>query len=193
MTKKTSISGGILIGGGGRRMGGLDKSRLRLPSMQTFADRQHRLLSSHCEDVWFLGDPPASDPVDFEYRLSDSPGEYGPLAGIASGLRRVSERLLVIPCDLPFLGHRVLAQLVNTVESAPIYAATVNRMHPLVSVWHKSHLSAVVRGARESRSVRSVICDLNGQAIVFEAARDFFNVNTPEELTSVHVEWKKRY
>ena len=193
MTKKTSISGGILIGGSGRRLGGLDKSRLRLPSMQTFADRQYRLLSTHCEDVWFLGDTTASEPVDFEHRLNDLPGEYGPLAGIASGLRTVSDRLLVIPCDLPFLGHRVLAQLTNTVGSVPIYAATANRMHALVSVWHKSHLSAVAQGARESRSVRSVICDLNGQAIMFDDERDFFNVNTPEELTSVHLEWKKRY
>ena len=174
-------------------MGGFDKSRLRLPSMQTFADRQYRLLSSHCEDVWFLGDPTASDPVHLEHRLSDLPGEYGPLAGIASGLRRVSDHLLVIPCDLPFLGHRVLAKLVETVGRVPIYAATANRMHPLVSIWHKSHLSEVVRGARESRSVRSVISDLNGQAIVFEDAHDFFNVNTPAELASAHAEWKKRY
>ena len=143
--------------------------------------------------MWFLGDPTASDPVHLEHRLSDLPGEYGPLAGIASGLRRVSDRLLVIPCDLPFLGDRVLAQLVNTVGSVPIYAATANRTHPLVSVWHKSNLSAVAQGARESRSVRSVICDLNGQAVVFENARDFFNVNTPEELQSVYLDWKKRY
>ena len=105
----------------------------------------------------------------------------------------MSDHLLVIPCDLPFLGDRVLAQLVNTVGSVPIYAAIANRTHPLVSVWHKSHLSEVAQGARESRSVRSVICDLNGQAIVFENARDFFNVNTPAELAIGVLRLEKRY
>ena len=171
-------------------MGGLDKSRLLLPSMQTFADRQYRLLASLCQDVWFLGLPASSDPFDFEQRLSDLPGEYGPLAGIASGLRNVSDRLLVIPCDLPFLGQRVLAKLLNTVDSAPTYAATASRMHPLVSVWHKSHLPAVAQGARESRSVRSVVRELKGKAVFFEDERDFFNVNTPEDLRSVHADLK---
>ena len=174
-------------------MGGVDKSRLLLPSMQTFGDRQYRLLSSLCQDVWFLGLPNSSFPVDCEQRLSDLPGEYGPLAGVATGLRTVSDRLLVIPCDLPFLGHRVLTQLVNTVDSAPIYAATENRLHPLVSVWHNSHLPAVALGAREGRSVRSVLRALNGQAVFFEDERDFFNVNTPEDLTSIHAELKNRY
>ena len=174
-------------------MGGLDKSRLRLPSMQTFADRQHTLLSSLCQDIWFLGHSLSAESVNSERTLSDLPGEFGPLAGIASGLRRVSDRLLVIPCDLPFLGHGVLAQLVNTVGSAPIYAATADRIHPLVSVWHKSHLPAVALGARESRSTRSVLRDLNGQAVIFEDERDFFNVNTPEALTSVYTDLKKTH
>ena len=193
MKKSSSIAGGILVGGSGRRLGGVDKSRLRLPSKQTFADRQHKLLLSLCDDVWFLGHSSSSESVEYEQRLPDFSGEYGPLAGIASGLRTVAERLLVIPCDLPYISRRVLAQLIQTEGSTPIYAGTATQTHPLVSVWHKSHLPAVVEGARESRSVRSVLSDLNAVLVLFGEERDFLNVNTPADLALVNAVASKCY
>jgi molybdopterin-guanine dinucleotide biosynthesis protein A len=107
-----SITGLLLAGGMGRRMGGRDKWLLDLDG-QTMASRViERLLpqvgrlpinANRNLDTWrAYGLPVVSDQIG---------GFSGPLAGMHAGLRACSTPwLLTVPCDSPFLPLDLVSQ-----------------------------------------------------------------------------------
>lgn len=137
MIDSNAISGLILAGGEGRRMGGQDKGlvpllgpplvehaalRLRGRTREVIinANRHHARHGEHCDRV-----------------ISDAEGGFhGPLMGIYSGLRAATtDWLVVIPCDAPLLPMDLVERLVAGIgDHAIAVASDGERLHPVVAL-----------------------------------------------------------
>ncbi|MDQ2778819.1 MAG: molybdenum cofactor guanylyltransferase MobA [Pseudomonadota bacterium] len=186
------ITGLILAGGRGTRMGGVDKglqnhhglplamhALLRLqPQVGTVMINANRNLGAYDS----MGVPVWPDP------LADFPG---PLAGWLAGLEHCdTPYLLTVPCDTPDfpldLAERLATALARD-DAEIAMAATVEdgvlRTQPVFCLLHSNLLESLVaylqRGERKiDRWTASHRC----VTVTFDDAAAFFNANTLQEL-----------
>jgi molybdopterin-guanine dinucleotide biosynthesis protein A len=186
------VTGIVLAGGRGSRMGGVDKGLQCLGGKPLAWHALQRLrpqvgalwvnANRHLAAYEALGVPVCAD------ALPDHPG---PLAGFLAGLEHCpTPYLLTVPCDTPHfpadLVQRLAAALVA--EAADIaMAATVEhgRLQPqpvfcLMRVGVKDSLDGFVRSGR--RKIDAWTALQRCATVVFDDAAAFFNANTPDEL-----------
>ena len=191
-TPRESITGVVMAGGKGRRMGGEDKGLLQIrgkPMIQYVLDALRpqvgRVLinaNRNQERYRQLGYPV----------VPDINGDFlGPLAGMASALQASeTEYLLTVPCVSPLLPAR-LGELLYTAlqeQQADISVATDGqRMQPVFALLRRRLLPSLLeyldRGGRKIDTWyaehTTALADCSG----FPDA--FLNVNTPAEQTLV--------
>ena len=189
---REQITGLLLAGGRGSRMGGVDKGWLMLHGrplaqhvLQRLRPQVGALLISanrHLEDYAALGAPVLRDPEDAAYA--------GPLAGIAAGLRACATPwLLSAPCDSPFLPAD-LAQRLGAVALAEGRQAAVaragGRLQTVFALLHRDllpGLQAFLRG--EDRRVESWLKQVGAAQVEFDDPACFDNINLPRELDAL--------
>jgi molybdopterin molybdotransferase len=190
---KKLITGLILAGGRGSRMGNVDKGlqpfrgkpmaqhaidRL-LPQVGSVMVNANRNLEAWLE----LAAPVWAD---------ETPGFAGPLAGLEAGLRHcVTPWLLAVPCDSPFLPLDLAARLVAAVEEndADLAFAVTREAgmrpqpHPVFCLVKASRLPLLSQYLLEGgRRMDGWHKDVKAVEVLFEDASAFRNINTPEEL-----------
>jgi molybdopterin molybdotransferase len=196
MKKNELITGLILAGGRGTRMGTVDKG---LQSFRGKAMAEHVLerlapqvasvainANQNQERYAALGLPVWPD---------DTPGFAGPLAGLEAGMRRcTTPYLLSAPCDSPFLppdlAERLFAALSE--QNADLaYAATQEpgrrrQAHPVFCLVRVDRLSALARYLAEGgRKMDGWFHELKAVEVLFEDVDAFRNINTVDELRSL--------
>ena len=190
---REDITGLVLAGGRGSRMGGVDKglqphrgmplamhALLRLtPQVGALLVNANRNLAAYEA----MGVPVWPDP------LPDYPG---PLVGLLAGLEHATTPYLVtVPCDTPDFPTDLVARLAEALvrEKAEIAMAATREAdgslqpQPVFCLLHRS-LRAVLEAALASgeRKIER-FTRAQGQVLVpFDDALAFFNANTPEEL-----------
>lgn len=189
---RESITGVVMAGGKGRRMGGEDKGLLQIrgkPMIQYVLDALRpqvgRVLinaNRNQERYRQLGYPV----------VPDINGDFlGPLAGMASALQESkTEYLLTVPCDSPLLPAR-LGELLYTAlqeQRADISVATDGRrMQPVFALLRRRLLPSLLkyldRGGRKIDTWYAEHTTALADCSCFPDA--FLNVNTPEEQTLV--------
>jgi molybdopterin-guanine dinucleotide biosynthesis protein A len=183
------ISGLVLAGGQGLRMGGLDKGLQSLqgrPLLQHVIDR----LRPQVACVLINANRNLERYAEFGCRVvPDRLGGYaGPLAGLDAGLHATDAPFIVtVPCDSPFLPHDLVARLAtarSAVDADVAVARTADQPHPvfaLVSVRVRSHLADFL--ARGERKIDRWYADLKVAEVAFDDEADAFaNINTLAEL-----------
>jgi molybdopterin molybdotransferase len=193
MKKNESISGLILAGGRGTRMGHVDKG------LQPF---RGKTMAAHVLER--LSPQVASLAINANQNLDvygamgvpvwpdDLPGFAGPLAGVEAGMRRCeTDYLLTAPCDSPFLppdlAERLLAAL--TAQNADLAFAVTQepgqrpQPHPVFCLV-KANLLPVLSSylAEGGRRMDGWYKDLKAVEVLFEDADAFRNINTLDEL-----------
>ncbi|WP_317203737.1 molybdenum cofactor guanylyltransferase MobA, partial [Janthinobacterium sp.] len=191
-----NISGLILAGGQGTRMGRVDKGLLPLRG-EAMAARVLRALApqvgplainanQNLADYAALGAPVWPD---------DLAGFEGPLAGLQTGLRRCATAyLLSAPCDSPFLPADLAARLAAALleQDADLAIAVTledeagavrEQAHPVFCLMKTSVLPALdaylASGGRRMDGWHGA---LRVARVVFPRAEAFRNLNTPQEL-----------
>ncbi|UVW27946.1 gephyrin-like molybdotransferase Glp [Massilia sp. H6] len=190
---KKLITGLILAGGRGSRMGNVDKG---LQPFRGSTMAQHvidRLLpqvgsvmvnANRNIDAWLeLAAPVWAD---------ETPGFAGPLAGLEAGLRHcVTPWLLAVPCDSPFLPHDLAVRLAAAAEDANAdlaFAATQEpgmraQAHPVFCLVRASRLPVLSQYLLEGgRRMDGWYKDLKAVEVLFDDLDAFRNINTLEEL-----------
>jgi molybdopterin-guanine dinucleotide biosynthesis protein A len=147
-----NITGWVLAGGQGSRMGGVDKGLQRFQG-QALALRAAQRLASQVHLVKLNANRhlPDYESWGFDVHADSLSGFAGPLAGMLTGLQHcATEWLLCVPCDSPFfpldlasrLGMAVDAeQSMMAVAWAPEVDAqgdTVCRPQPVFCLLHRS-------------------------------------------------------
>lgn len=184
------ITGVVLAGGLGRRMGGIDKGLQPLHGqplvhwvIERLAPQVDELLinaNQNGERYAAFGHPVVPDRI---------PGFAGPLAGLHAALTRARHPLVATaPCDSPFLPQDLVARLAQALFAADAelaVARTLDQPHPVFCLCRRSllpHLSAFL--AEGGRRFERWYSTLNAVEVGFDdEAAAFENLNTREDLS----------
>jgi len=183
----TGVTGIVLAGGQGRRMGGVDKGLQPLHGRPMVAHVLER-LAPQVDDVLIN----ANQNLD-AYRAFGRPvvpdaigGFAGPLAGLHAGLGAATRPLaLTVPCDSPFLPADLAARLARALGDRDLAVArTGDQPHPVFSLVRRSvlpHLTAFLAGG--GRKIDAWYATLKVVEVPFDDEADAFrNINTRDEL-----------
>ncbi len=188
-TPKRGVTGLVLAGGQGRRMGSADKGLVRLQGqpmvrhvLDRFAPQVDEILinaNRNIAEYEALGHPVIRDQFD---------GFAGPLAGFHAGLEHAQHPLLAtVPCDSPFLPLDLVARLLRGIEAQHAdlaVARTHDQPHPVFALLRREvlpHLKVFLEGG--GRKIDAWYATLKTVEVAFDdEAEAFRNINTIAEL-----------
>ena len=187
--KREPVTGLVLAGGQGRRMGGVDKG-LKLfqgrPLVQWVIERLRpqvdRLLINSNQN------PDAYSRFGYPLVPDDIGGFAGPLAGLQAGLSRATTPLLATaPCDSPFLPLDLVRRLHDALEAKDAQLAvarTGDQPHPVFALCRRDVLGGLSAFLQEGgRKIDAWYASLAVVEVLFDdEAQAFANINTLEEL-----------
>jgi molybdopterin-guanine dinucleotide biosynthesis protein A len=187
----SSVTGLILAGGKGSRMGGVDKG-LQGFRGRRLVDHVYERLAPQVGGIIINANQNHDEYRSFGVRVvSDAiAGFAGPLAGFHAGLS-VSKRpfLVSVPCDSPFLPADLVERLYARIDESGAelaVAKTGDRPHPVFSLMRRGvldHLDAFLKGG--GRKIDAWYASLSVVEVSFDdEAEAFSNINTLEELAS---------
>ncbi|MGA8006065.1 MAG: molybdenum cofactor guanylyltransferase MobA [Burkholderiales bacterium] len=184
-----NVSGIVLAGGQGRRMGGVDKGLQLLRGRPMVAWAIER-LAPQVDEILLNANQNAEAYARFGYRVvPDSVGGFaGPLAGLHAGLQAASHPLAVtVPCDSPFLPLDLVARLKEKLSTREIAVAkTGDQPHPVFALVRRSvlpHLERFLAGG--GRKIDAWYATLAVVEVSFDDQPEAFrNINTLDELSA---------
>jgi molybdenum cofactor guanylyltransferase len=101
----------VLAGGQAKRLGGVDKPRLRIGGHSLAAIVTHSAISAGATKLVLVGPPMGEVPLEALFTREDPPGG-GPIPALRAGIALVGEPwVLLLAADLPFLTARQLREL----------------------------------------------------------------------------------
>ncbi|WP_153099807.1 molybdenum cofactor guanylyltransferase [Paraburkholderia hayleyella] len=198
------LTGLLLAGGRGTRMGGVDKGLQLLHGeplaqhvLTRLAPQTGPLLinaNRHLADYTALGAPFAATVVSDT--LAGFPGPLagfpGPLAGLLAGMRAATtELMLCVPCDTPFLPTDLALRLMEALEASEADIATAltcNRdgqhaLHPVVALVRTALADDLAASlASGERRVRAWYARHTLATAHFPDERAFYNANSLQDL-----------
>ena len=185
------VTGLVLAGGMGRRMGGVDKGLVPLGGRPMIAHVIERLsrqvgaivinANQNVERYAELGYPVVSDGIG---------GFAGPLAGLHAGLSSaLTPYVATSPCDSPFLPLDLVSRLAQGLErdgAQLAVAHTFAQPHPVFALVDRgvlAHLTAFLE--QGGRKIDAWYATLRVAAVQFDDCEQAFrNINTPDELAA---------
>ena len=186
------ITGIVLAGGQGSRMGGVDKGLQAFRGkpmvahvLERFAPQVDELLVNANRNVdayAAFGHRVISDEIE---------GFAGPLAGFERGLAHAGSPLVAtVPCDSPFLPLDLVQRLRSAMEQASAdlaVAKTGDQAHPVFCLMKRAvHRSLRDFLASGQRKIDRWYASLAVVEVPFDdEAGAFLNINTREELASL--------
>lgn len=185
-----SITGILLAGGQGSRMGGLDKGLLNLGGMPLIEHTLHRLRPQVSRVVISANRHIAQyKNYHCEVIADTHPGYAGPLAGVLAVMSHTTSSLFALaPCDMPHLPHDYVCRLYQAMQNhnaVLAYAHDGMQPQPLVALLRtelQQDLATYLHGG--TRKVRLWYARHHAVSVDFTAcAKNFDNLNTPMDLT----------
>lgn len=205
----TGVTGAVLVGGKSKRMG-CPKAQIRIPGDgPSMLDRVIRSLQTCVDEIFLVGTAACTDRVatiDLQLVVDDG---TGPTGGLIAALRASGHpRVLLVPCDVPFLSAEVLRHLMRrSLESGRgVFTTTVDSdgtelLQPMPGIYLKDQLEEIERLAGlGEQSLVGIVNSLGMTNVPQEEILavdpqlwSFFNVNTPSDVKVARrhaAEWK---
>ena len=187
-----NVTGLILAGGQGRRMGGVDKG-LQAFRGKRLVDHVYERLAPQVGGIIINANQNYDAYKSFGVRVvSDAIGNFaGPLAGLHARLS-ISRRpyLVSAPCDSPFLPGDLVARLFAGIEDSGAelaVARTGKWLQPVFCLLRSGvldHLTAFLKGG--GRKVDAWYATLPVAEVQFDDETEAFaNINTSDELKAL--------
>lgn len=192
MIEREHITGLILAGGRGSRMGGVDKglqNHLGVPmamhALMRLGPQVGELMINANRN---LG---AYESMGVPVWPDSLPDYAGPLAGFLTGLERCETPYLVtVPCDSPLFPEDLVERLAQALEAQDAeiaMAATrengVLQVHPVFSLMKAGLMESLVRFTQDGqRKIDKWTAQHRCVEVVFDDAQAFANANTLAEL-----------
>ncbi len=191
---RRGVSGVVLAGGQGRRMGSVDKGLVLLHgrpmvqhALERFAPQVDELMinaNQNAEKYAAFGFPVIPDEIG---------GFVGPLAGLHVGLTHATQPLVAtVPCDSPFLPADLVGRLLTALKTADAelaVARTFDQPHPVFALVRRSvqpHLTRFLENG--GRKIDAWYATLKVIEVAFDdEANAFRNINTVDELRQIGI------
>ena len=191
MIAGVGITGIVLAGGMGRRMGGIDKGLVELDGRPMVAHVLAR-LSPQVDAVLINANQNQDRYAAFGYPVvADAVGGFaGPLAGLHAGMAAAATPLVVtVPCDSPFLPTDLVTRLAaaRARDNAQLAVArTGDQPHPVFALVRRDvlpHLATFLE--RGGRKIDAWYATLRIVDVAFDDCEAAFrNINTADELAA---------
>lgn len=203
------VTGLILAGGRGRRLGGRNKALLSAGG-EPLVDRVSRALAPRTARLWISVGSPAMAQAARAWTslplIVDERDDQGPLAGLAAGLARAPGWLLAVAVDMPHLRGDVLDLLLaraaargGACDACGACDAVAFRLgglpEPLVALWGPPFAAALQRRlAAGQRKVADALLDPEYRVEWIDEAevravdpelRAFDNVNDADDVAAL--------
>jgi molybdopterin-guanine dinucleotide biosynthesis protein A len=186
------VTGVVLAGGQGRRMGSIDKGLVLLqgrPMVQHVLER----LRPQVDEILINANQHRADYEAFGHAVfpDEIGGFAGPLAGLQVGLAQAKYPLVAtVPCDSPFLPADLVARLAAALaarEADLAVARTFEQPHPVFALVRRTVLPHLTRFLEEGgRKIDAWYATLSTVEVPFDDEADAFrNINTPDELQRI--------
>jgi molybdenum cofactor guanylyltransferase len=182
-----AVSGIVLAGGQGRRMGGIDKG-LKVLRGKPMVEWVLARLAPQVGEIVINANQNIDRYQSYGHRVvrDEISGFAGPLAGLHAGLKAAAHELVVtVPCDSPFLPHDLVSRLRDSLgERELAVAKTGDQPHPVFALVRKSVLPGLASFlAGGGRKIDAWYAALEVVEVSFDDEADAFrNINTLEEL-----------
>jgi molybdopterin-guanine dinucleotide biosynthesis protein A len=183
------ITGVILAGGLGRRMGGVNKG-LQLLNGKTLVLHVTERLAPQVNELLINVNQNTEQYAAFGHRIvaDQIPDFAGPLAGLHAALSAAAHPLVATaPCDSPFLPEDLIFRLFSALTATDVdlaVARTFEQPHPVFCLCKRDvlpHLSEFLAGG--GRKFDRWYATLKVVEVAFDdEAEAFENINTREEL-----------
>ena len=181
------VSGIVLAGGQGRRMGGVDKGLQPLrgrPMVEWVLER----LAPQVAEIIVNANQNVERYEQLGHRVvrDEIGGFAGPLAGLHAGLKAAKHPLVcTVPCDSPFLPNDLVSRLESFLKGKDLAVAkTGDQPHPVFALMKREvreSLEAFL--AQGGRKIDAWYAALDVVEVAFDDEADAFrNINTIEEL-----------
>lgn len=191
MTDEGGITGVLLAGGQGSRMGGVDKGLVELAGRPMAAHVLAR-LAPQVDEIIINANQNAEAYARFGHSVfgDDIPGYAGPLAGLHAALARARHALVAtVPCDSPFLPADLVVRLAAARAAADAdlaVAKTFDQPHPVFCLCRRAladHLLAFLQDG--GRKIDRWYASLKVVEVAFDDEEAAFrNINTRDELAA---------
>ena len=188
---EADVTGIVLAGGQGRRMGGVDKGLVDLDGTPMIAHVLARLVPQ-VGDVLINANQNLDRYRAFGYPVvPDAVGGFaGPLAGLHAGMTRASRGFVVtVPCDSPFLPRDLVPRLRAKLDEKGAQLAvakTFDQPHPVFALVRRDllpNLAAFL--ASGGRKIDAWYAAFRAVEVAFDdEALAFRNINTADELAA---------
>jgi len=186
---REKITGVVLAGGQGSRMGGVDKGLVQLRG-RPMVDWVLERLRPQVDALIINANQNAERYAAFGHPVfpDDIAGFAGPLAGLHAALARAEHPLVAtVPCDSPFLPTDLVARLYAALAghgAELAVARTFDQPHPVFCLCRREvlpHLTAFL--AEGGRKIDRWYATLRVVDVRFDDQEDAFrNINTRDEL-----------
>jgi len=181
------VTGLVLAGGLGRRMGGADKG-LRAYAGKPLVAHVLERFAPQVDEVLINANRSQEDYARFGHAIVGDrlPGFLGPLAGLHAGLAAArNDWLVAVPCDAP----RLPLDLVDTLlaaskqSGAAVFVARTDRgLQPVFLLAHRRLLPQLERFlAAGARKAEAWLKEAGAEAVNFADDGAFLNINTSAE------------
>jgi molybdenum cofactor guanylyltransferase len=189
MRRGPSVTGIVLAGGQGRRMGSVDKG-LALLLGRPMAAHVIERFAPQVDEILINANRNMTEYMALGHAvIPDAIGGYaGPLAGLHVGLTHAAHPLVAtVPCDSPFLPLDLVARLSAALSdnAADIAVArTFEQPHPVFALVRRSVLPHLTQFLQEGgRKIDAWYATLKAIEVAFDDQADAFrNINTADEL-----------
>ena len=186
------VTGLVLAGGQGSRMGGVDKGLAPFRGKPMVAHAIER-LAPQVDEILVNANRNPEAYARFGHRViaDEIPGFAGPLAGFERGLAHARGQLVAtVPCDSPFLPADLVARLRAALEGAGAQLAvarTGDQPHPVFCLMRREvHASLTAFLASGQRKIDKWYASLSVAEVAFDDEADAFaNINTRDELAGL--------
>jgi len=187
-----AVTGLVLAGGQGSRMGGVDKGLAPFRGRPLVAHVIER-LAPQVDEILVNANRNPADYARFGHRViaDEIPGFAGPLAGFERGLAHArGELVATVPCDSPFLPADLVARLRAALVAAGAdlaVAKTGTQPHPVFCLMRRGvHASLAQFLASGQRKIDKWYAALAVVEVAFDDEPDAFaNINTRDELAGL--------
>jgi molybdopterin-guanine dinucleotide biosynthesis protein A len=188
------VTGIILAGGKGTRLGGVDKASLRIGGRTTLQRVRDALTGLVADSVIVVNDDRQIGESDATM-IRDPEPHAGVLPALRAALEVAGQPLCVlVACDMPFLNPGLIGRLVAWAEGRDAVLPIVDgRPQPMHAVYRREPCLRAIDDAL-ARGDRRMISFLNGLEVYRPGQAElepfdpglhsFFNVNTAQDMAA---------
>ncbi|HSW40457.1 MAG TPA: molybdenum cofactor guanylyltransferase, partial [Acidobacteriota bacterium] len=183
---KKKLSGAILAGGQGRRLGGVAKGMILVNGRPIIARVAETLAGFVEETIIVSNDANIYRFLELPVFPDDEAGR-GPLQGIVTAIRKSAwDQVIVAPCDMPYVTPEAIRTLLSYAHDADaVVPLSAKGWEPLFAVYSKACLAAAEKVLESGR--RRIIEFLPDVRTVYIPAGEFdeslwFNINNHVDL-----------